>query len=72
MEAPYLDKYGECDKGLHRGIPLKFNSEMYENLQSQWEKLGIASKVFDMQSQASEEEEEEDINDMNIFQIVDF
>ena len=32
LPAPYVDEYGECDEGLKRGIPLKLNKAMYEDL----------------------------------------
>ena len=32
LPAPYLDEYGESDKGLKRGNPMFLNKEGYEEL----------------------------------------
>ena len=32
LPAPYIDEYGETDKGLKRGNPLYLDQEKYEEL----------------------------------------
>ena len=32
MSAPYIDEYGETDKGLRRGNPMYLDQEKYEEL----------------------------------------
>ena len=32
LPAPYIDEYGETDKGLKRGNPLSLDPEKYEEL----------------------------------------
>ena len=32
LSAPYLDEYGEADKGLKRGNPMYLDQEKYEEL----------------------------------------
>ena len=32
LPAPYLDEYGEADKGLKRGNPMYLDQEKYEEL----------------------------------------
>ena len=32
LPAPYIDEYGEADKGLKRGNPLYLDQEKYEEL----------------------------------------
>ena len=32
LPAPYIDEYGETDKGLKRGNPLTLDPEKYEEL----------------------------------------
>ena len=45
LPAPYVDEYGESDEGLKRGNPLKFDPEIYEELNRVWMCNDIPDKI---------------------------
>ena len=45
LPAPYVDEYGESDEGLRRGNPLKFDAEIYEELNRVWTNNDIPDKI---------------------------
>ncbi len=45
LPAPYVDDYGECDEGLHRGNPLRLDRDMYEDLQRTWTTNDIPDRI---------------------------
>lgn len=45
ISAPYVDDYGECDKGLKRGNPLHLDKPMYDELERIWLSNGIPDKI---------------------------
>merc|ERR1719427_445788 len=45
LPAPYLDEYGESDRGLYRGNPLYLNEGRYRNLQQLWLRQRIPETI---------------------------
>lgn len=48
LPAPYLDEYGEADKGLKRGNPLYLDMEKYEELNRMWLRNEVPEKIARM------------------------
>merc|ERR1712029_896817 len=48
LPAPYIDEYGETDKGLKRGNPLTLDPEKYEELNRMWLRNEIPEKIARM------------------------
>ena len=47
LPAPYVDRYGETDKGMRRGNPLKLNAEMFAELDKLWTTNTIGENLCD-------------------------
>eukprot|EP00111_Clytia_hemisphaerica_P018489 TCONS_00054716-protein len=45
IAAPYLDSYGEPDRGFHRGNPLFLDKGRYERIQNYWLKHKIPTTI---------------------------
>jgi len=45
LPAPYLDMYGEADKGLKRGNPLYLDQAKYEELNRMWLRNEVPIKI---------------------------
>jgi len=48
LPAPYLDEYGEADKGLKRGNPMYLDREKYDELNRMWLRNEIPEKIARM------------------------
>jgi len=48
LPAPYLDEYGEADKGLKRGNPLFLDDEKYQEINKIWLKNEVPVKIARM------------------------
>eukprot|EP00092_Neocalanus_flemingeri_P020804 GFUD01022541.1.p1 GENE.GFUD01022541.1~~GFUD01022541.1.p1 ORF type:complete len:1872 (+),score=427.20 GFUD01022541.1:98-5617(+) len=48
LPAPYLDEYGEADKGLKRGNPMYLDQEKYEELNRIWLRNEVPEKIARM------------------------
>jgi len=48
LPAPYIDEFGETDKGLKRGNPLYLDPEKYEELNRMWLRNEIPEKIARM------------------------
>jgi len=48
LSAPYIDEYGETDKGLRRGNPMYLDQEKYEELNRMWLRNEIPEKIARM------------------------
>jgi len=45
LPSPYLDEYGEPDKGIRRGNPLYLNKQRYDNLELIWLKQTVPGTI---------------------------
>jgi len=48
LPAPYLDEYGEADKGLKRGNPLYLDTDKYQELNRMWMRNEVPEKIARM------------------------